>query len=173
MRTDKVTLRARTIETAEALATLGPTAAHEAMRAKYAWSRRTWFHYQARAYAYLAEHAQCPEEARNALIVLLQRFIADPTCNHAARARYTDQLAKLQGAYAPTLIDSRVLTAEVSPWARQDLTAEQRARLAELAHAQALLLAPPVADRPREALAHGQGGIGPQNAPQEVLDHAN
>ena len=90
MRTDKVTLRARTVEVAEALATLGPTAAHEAMRSKYQWSRRTWFHYQARAYAYLAEHAQCPDEARNALIVRLQRYMADPTCNHAAKARYTD-----------------------------------------------------------------------------------
>jgi hypothetical protein len=132
-------------ETAEALALQGSCSAQHALRAKYGWSKGTWGRYQTDAYAYLVDALPCPDEARAALVERIQRYLADPDCTSAARARFTDQLAKLLGANKPVLstitvdavVDHRVQAALIC------LTdAEARARALSLNTAALPLAAP-------------------------------
>lgn len=135
----------RVQETAEALAHSGGRLARAAMRKRYNWSDATWFRYQARAYELMRSTQPCVDDIRTQLVEGLQAVIDNPKTGPHTQVRAREVIAKLVGAYAPTLstitvdavVDHRVQAALIC------LTdAEARARALALNTAALPLAAP-------------------------------
>lgn len=110
---DRYTRDQRVYETARALTDMGTMNARKVLRERYTWSEATWKRYKSAAIVALGNNRLCAEAERNALIAATENIMCDPAATTNTRGKCVDILAKLKGAYAPTLQDIRSITMEL------------------------------------------------------------